>query len=70
MHKPEFIQENDLHKILWDFENQTGHLILARRPELVIVKKKQKKRIYRIVVDFAVPADYWVKLKESEKSDK
>ena len=43
MHKPEFIQENDLHKILWDFEKQTGHLILARRPDLVIVKKKKKR---------------------------
>ena len=29
----------------------------------------KKKRIYRIV-DFAVPADHWVKLKENEKRDK
>ena len=39
----------------------------ARRPDLIIVNKK--KRTYRIV-DFAVPDDHRVKLKESEKKDK
>ena len=29
-------------------------------------EKKKKKRTYRIL-DFAVPADNWVKLEESEK---
>ena len=32
-------------------------------------KKKKKKRIGKIV-DFAVPADHRIKLKESEKKDK
>ena len=38
----------------------------------MIVKKKKKKRTNRTcqIVDFAVPADYGVKLKESEKKDK
>ena len=40
MHKPETIQENETHIILWDFEIQTDPLILTRRPDLVIVKKK------------------------------
>ena len=31
------------HKILWDFETQADHLISARQPNLVIVKKKKKK---------------------------
>ena len=51
-----FITENEMHKILWDFETQTDHLIPARRPELVIINKKKKKkwlekkkRTYRIV---------------------
>ena len=30
MHNSESIQENEMHKILWDFEIQTDHLILAR----------------------------------------
>ena len=67
MHNPESVQENEMHKILWDFEIQTDHLILAKRPNLVIVHKK--KRTCQIV-DFAVPADHRVKLKRNEKRDK
>ena len=29
--------KNETHKILWDFEKQTDHLISARQPVLVIV---------------------------------
>ena len=39
MHKPEFILENGTHKILWDFEIQTNHSILARRPDLVLINQ-------------------------------
>ena len=35
------VQENETHKLLWDFETQTDHLILARRPDLVIIYKKE-----------------------------
>ena len=42
------------------------HLISARRPDLI---KKKKKKICQIV-DFAVLADYRIKLKECEKRDK
>ena len=28
----ESVLENERHKVLWDFEIQTGHLISARRP--------------------------------------
>ena len=37
MHKPESVLENETHKILWDFEIQTDHLIPARRPDLVLI---------------------------------
>ena len=43
------------------------HLISARRPDLKIINKK--KRTCKIV-DFAVPADDRIKLKECEKKDK
>ena len=52
MHNPESVLENATHKLLWDFEMQTDHPIVARRPHLVIVNKK-KKKTYRIV-DFVV----------------
>ena len=43
------------------------HLISARRPDLMRVNNKNK-RTDRIV-DFTVPADHYVKLKESGKKD-
>ena len=43
MHKLQFVQENEIHKILWDFEIQMeDYLIPARRPNLVLVNKKRK----------------------------
>ena len=49
----------------------TDPLISVRRQDLIIInqKKKKKKRICKIV-DFAVPADQRIKLKECEKKDK
>ena len=67
MHNPAPVLENDSHKLLWDFNIQTDHLIPARRPDLIIIN--QKKRTCKIV-DFAVPADHRIKLKECEKKDK
>ena len=37
MHNPAPIQENDTNKLRWDFEIHTDHLILARRPDLIII---------------------------------
>ena len=72
MHNPESVLENETHKRRWDFEIQIDHLISARRPDQLTVNKKKKKekkkkreRTCRIV-DFAVPADHRVKLKERE----
>ena len=67
MYNQELILENETHKLLWDSEIQTDHLISAGRPDQVIINKK--KRNCRIV-DFAVPADHRVKLKENDKRDK
>ena len=69
MHNPESVQENETHKILWDFQIQTDHLITARRPDLVIVNKKRKKENLPNS-RLSVPADHRVNLKESEKRDK
>ena len=55
-----FCQKCVRNSSFWDFEIQTDHL--ARQPDLVIVKIK-KLRTCRIV-DFAIPAEYRVKLKE------
>ena len=43
MHNPAPVLENDAHKLLWDFNIQTNHLIPPRRPDLIIINKKEKK---------------------------
>ena len=68
MHNPAPVLENDSHKLLWDFNIQTDHLIPARKPDIIIINNK-KKRICKIV-DFAVPVDHRINLKESEKKNK
>ena len=50
---------NETHKILWDFEVQTDPLIPARKPDLVITDKKKPN--YR-KVDFAILADHRLKI--------
>ena len=59
MHKPESVQENETHKILWNFEKQTNHQIPTERPDLVLINKM------KIIchVDFAIPANHRVKMK-------
>ena len=37
MYKPRDDLENDIHKILSDFEIQTGYPILARKSDLVLI---------------------------------
>ena len=54
------------HKLLWDFDIQTDHLISARRPDLRIISNK--KRTCKSV-NFTVLADHSEKLKESEKKN-
>ena len=68
MHNPASVLENETHTLLWDFNIQTDHLISARRPDLITINNEKKRTC--IIVDFAVPADHWAKLKENEKKDK
>ena len=55
IHNPASVLENDMNELLWDFEIQTGHLISARRPDVIII---------------TVPADHRIKLTKNEKRDK
>ena len=66
MHNPTSVLENDTHKLLWDFDIHTDHLISAKRPNLIIINKNKISKI----VDFAVPADHRIKMKKCEKKDK
>ena len=66
-HEPEAIVENDSCKILWDFTIQTDHVLEARRPDLIVVNKKENKCT---IVDFPIPYDTGIEQKEKEKVDK
>ena len=66
-HEPESVFENEDYKILWDFSIQTDHVIEARRPDLVLVDKKE--RICKIS-NFAVVGDSRIEEKEKDKIEK
>ena len=64
MRKPESVQENTKHKILWDFEIQTDSQIPAPRPDLVLTKMKRTCHLG----NFAVPVDHMLHLPISKKT--
>ena len=66
-HQPETVLENNDYKLLWDYNIQTDHQIIARRPDLVVINKQEQT--YQ-VIDIAVPEDTAVKAKEEEKLEK
>ena len=59
--------ENEEAKILWDFTIQCDHFIQSRRPDIVVVEKKNKECK---IIDIAVPNDVRVGNKEQEKIEK
>ena len=67
MHNPASVRENDTQKLIQDFDIQTDHLISTRRPDLIAIAKKKRTCKF---VDFIVPADHRIKLKECEEKDK
>ena len=67
MHNLESVLENEMHKLLWDFEIETNHVIAGRRSNLVI--NTQNKTTCRMV-NILIPDDHKVNLKESENKGK
>ena len=66
IHKSESVLENATHKILFGFKKQTDRLIPSKRPDLELINKKKNC----LIMDFTVPENHRVKMKESEKIDK
>ena len=66
MHNPAAVLEYDTHKLLWDFGTQIDHLISARRPDLIVINKKENLQNWGL----CCPADHRIKLKECEKKDR
>ena len=70
MYNSESFPENETHKLLRDFDVQTDRLILARRPDHIIINNNNKKKRTCKIEDFAVPGDHRVKMKEKGKKGK
>ena len=66
-HEPESVLENEDYKILWDFSIQTDQVTEARRPDLVVVDKKERSCK---IIDFAIPGDSRIEKKEKNKREK
>ena len=56
--------EHEEIKVLWGINIQCDNLIEARRPDLIVIDKKEQKGI---IIDIAIPADVRVEEKEKEK---
>ncbi|XP_068691565.1 uncharacterized protein [Montipora foliosa] len=64
---PNSVREKDEDKLLWDVNIQCDHVIEARRPDIVVVNKQDRKCT---IIDIAVPADKRIVKKENEKVEK
>ena len=56
--------ENKIVRICWDLNLYTDHVIEARQPDIVVVKKEASECL---LIDIAVPGDVRVEKKEDEK---
>lgn len=64
-HELDGVVENGEVKPLWDMNSQCDNVVKARRPDIIVVSKKDKKCI---IVDIAIPGDSRIHEKEFEKS--
>ena len=66
-HELDGVVENGEVKPLWDMNSQCDNVVKARRPDIIVVSKKDKKCI---IVDIAIPGDSRIHEKEFEKIEK
>lgn len=66
-HRAEAVVENDDIKLLWDFDIHTDKVIQARRPDIVVVKKRDKECT---IIDISVPGDARTESVEDHKIEK
>ena len=59
MHKLESVLENETHKIILNLEIQKGYIILDKRKDLI-------RKVHFSSSEFAIPAEYKVKVKVKE----
>ena len=53
-HDPEGAVKNEEMKLLWDINAQCDNMIEARRPNMILINKKERKET---IINIAVPSD-------------
>ena len=61
------VVENKNVKVLWNFNIQVDKFIEAKRPGIIVVRKKKK---VCVIIDIAVLGDLGIQIKEDEKIEK
>ena len=78
MHNREFIEENETHQLLWDFEIQTDHQISARWLYVVKVNKvkiKESRTKYKLkkakreISTYSLLENYWKNMEHEGNGD-
>ena len=64
---PEGVVENSEVKLLWDMNIQCNNIVEARRPDIIVVSKKENKWI---IVEIAIPRNSRIHEKKLEKIEK
>ena len=64
---PEGVVEIEEIKVLWDINVQCHNVIEARRPDIIVIDRKERKGI---INDITIPAEVRVGEKEREKGGK
>ena len=62
-HGPEGAVENEEVKVLWNIDVQCDNVMEARRPDIILIDRKEQKGI---IIDISVPADVRVGGKKGE----
>ena len=66
-HVPERAVRNEEVKVLWDINVQCDKVVETRKPDIILIDKKEQKGI---IINIVVPADVRVGEKEREKMEK
>ena len=49
MQAPSSVMKNNAHKLLWDFDIQTDHLISARQPDPINKKERELAKLLTLM---------------------
>ena len=66
-HNPERVMENEKATILWDHQVKTDRHIPCNKPDIIIQEKDSEKCL---IIDVAIPSDYNIQKKATEKMSK